>query len=395
MFLKKFISLFGIAELLVKLDDNILTQIALQKFQFDVHKVKVSEGMIVPGASGLSYKFDYIIAAGEDIIAVKLANSDITTNDIMIFNSQATDAGIAKKILISEIELGEYVKKMCNIYGIIISDPREVTTPDAFRARFGIPILDAKLSGGLRPGYVYMISGKPGVGKTTLSSTFLSYGASIGEKGLMILTDTFPDQFIDNIRTMNIGFAEAYKDRKIEVMEISDQIRSMKSDISQGKADSRKFITKLVTELKKIIISKDIKRVVIDPITLLIIPDDDFVNLLLNSMAIKGVTILITSGLRNSNLSIFGIEEYYTTGIIKLEYRPQNDISTRTGSIIKMRGTAFYPNPFDFKITADGIVPLSNLKMPEPEATKSNQEAIEGNSPENQSSDDSLFRSIR
>ncbi|ARD84958.1 RecA-superfamily ATPase [Ferroplasma acidiphilum] len=351
--------------------------------------------MAVQGASGLSYKFDYIIASGEDKIAVKLANSDITTNDIMVFNSQATDAGIARKILISEIELGEYVKKMCNIYGIIISDPREIATPDAFRARFGIPILDAKLSGGLRPGYVYMISGKPGVGKTTLSSTFLSYGASIGEKGLMILTDTFPDQFIDNIRTMNIGFAEAYKDRKIEVMEISDQIRSMKSDISQGKADSRKFITKLVTELKKIIISKDIKRVVIDPITLLIIPDDDFVNLLLNSMAIKGVTILITSGLRNSNLSIFGIEEYYTTGIIKLEYRPQNDISTRTGSIIKMRGTAFDPNPFDFKITADGIVPLSNLKMPEPEATKSNREAIEGNSPENPSSDDSLFRSIR
>ena len=194
---------------------------------------------------------------------------------------------------------------------------------------------------------------------------------------------------------MNIGFAEAYKDRKIEVMEISDQIRSMKSDISQGKADSRKFITKLVTELKKIIISKDIKRVVIDPITLLIIPDDDFVNLLLNSMAIKGVTILITSGLRNSNLSIFGIEEYYATGIIKLEYGPQNDMGTRTGSIIKMRGTAFDPRPFDFKITINGVEPLSQFKMPEQEPTKINQENIEDNSSENQSSDDSLFRSVR
>ena len=159
---------------MIELDDDILAQIALQKFQFDIHKVKVVGRMAVQGASGLSYKFDYIIASGEDKIAVKLANSDITTNDIMVFNSQATDAGIARKILISEIELGEYVKKMCNIYGIIISDPREIATPDAFRARFGIPILDAKLSGGLRPGYVSMISGKPGVGKTTLSSTFLS-----------------------------------------------------------------------------------------------------------------------------------------------------------------------------------------------------------------------------
>jgi circadian clock protein KaiC len=399
MFLKKFICQFDITQILVKLDDDILAQIALQNFQFEIQTVQISQGIMIQGASGLSYKFDYIIASGKDTIAVKLANSDITTNDIMIFNSQATDAGITKKILISESELGEYVKKMCNIYSIVVSDPREITTPDdstpVYRAKFGIPILDSKLSGGLRPGYVYMISGKPGVGKTTLSSIFLSYGASIGEKGLMILTDTFPDQFIDNIHTMNIGFVEAYKDRKIEVMEISDQIRSMKSDISLGKTDSRKFITKLVTELKKIIISNDIKRVVIDPITLLIIPDDDFVNLLLNSMAIKGVTILITSGLRNSNLSIFGIEEYYTTGIIKLEYRSQNDISTRTGSIIKMRGTPFDPSPFNFKITANGIMPLSKLKMPEPEVTQTDQENIGGNSSENQSSYDSLFRSIR
>ena len=112
-------------------------------------------------------------------------------------------------------------------------------------------------------------------------------------------------------------------------------------------------------------------------------------------MAIKGVTILITSGLRNSNLSIFGIEEYYATGIIKLEYRSQNDIGTRTGSIIKMRGTAFDPSPFNFKITMKGIEPWGQLQMPEPEATKSNQETIEGNSSENQSSGDSLFRSIR
>ncbi|HII83096.1 MAG TPA: hypothetical protein HA269_07505, partial [Ferroplasma sp.] len=367
---------------LIKLDNDILAKIASKQFEFDIHQIQVTPDKSVQGASGMEYKFDYIISSGNDMVAVKMGNAETSTNDIMLFNSQVMDAGINKKILITSSELGEYIKKMCNIYGIDIIDSRGIDTGqiESSRAKFGITILDAKLSGGLRPGYVYLISGNTGAGKTTLSSIFLSYGSSVGEKGLMILTDTFPDQFLDNIRTMNIGFADAYRERKIEVMEISDQIRSMKSEISSGKTDFRKFITKVVTELKKIIISKGIKRVVIDPVTLLLIPDDDFVNLFMNSLAIKGVTVLVTSGLRNSELSMFGIEEYYATGIIKLDYSLGDDGMSRMGKIFKMRGTVFDSTPFEFKITANGIEPVKNVK------------AV----PKNQSyDDDNIFKNIR
>jgi circadian clock protein KaiC len=348
---------------LIKLDNDILARIASMKFSFDIHQIQIEFEKSVTGASGMEYTFEYIISSGNDTVLVKSGTAETTTNDIMIFNSEAMDAGINKKLLITDSELGEYIKKMCNIYEIDIIDTREIDNKplESQRSKFGITTLDAKLSGGLRPGYVYMISGNTGVGKTTLSSIFLSYGASVGEKGLMVLTDTFPDQFIDNIRTMNIGFAEAYKEKKIEVMEISDQIRSMKSDIASGKTDFRKFITKIVTELKKIIISKDIKRVVIDPITLLLMPDDDFINLFINSLAIKDVTVVITSGLRNSTLSIFGIEEYYVTGIIKLEYISGGGMF-RIGNIVKMRGTVFDSNPFEFMITANGIEPVKSVK---------------------------------
>ncbi len=368
---------------MIKLDNDILAKIASKQFEFDIHQIQVTPDKSVQGASGMEYKFDYIISSGNDMVAVKIGNAETSTNEIMLFNSQVMDVGLNKKILITDSELGDYIKKMCNIYGIDIIDSREIDTKqiESSRAKFGITMLDAKLSGGLRPGYVYLISGNTGAGKTTLSSIFLSYGSSVGEKGLMILTDTFPDQFLDNIRTMNIGFAEAYSERKIEVMEISDQIRSMKSEISSGKTDFRKFITKVVTELKKIIISKNIKRVVIDPVTLLLIPDDDFVNLFINSLAIKGVTVLVTSGLRNSELSMFGIEEYYTTGIIKLDYNSGDDGMSRIGKVVKMRGTVFDSTPFEFKITANGIEPVKNVK------------AV----PKNQSFDDdnNIFKNIR
>ena len=108
-------------------------------------------------------------------------------------------------------------------------------------------------------------------------------------------------------------------------------------------------------ELKKIIISKNIKRVVIDPVTLLLIADDDYINLMLNSLAMKGVTVIVTSGLRNTELSIFGIEEYYATGIIKLNYTSDTGGITRTMNIVKMRGTFFDSTSFNFQITSNGI----------------------------------------
>ena len=340
--------------------------------------ISIFQNMKVSGQSGLDYIFDYIIKSSNMMIAAKIYRENTTTNDIMIFNSEAMDAGITKKLILSLTEITEYIKKMCNVYGIDILDIKQVDETSQQRVKFGIPTLDTKLSGGLRPGYVYLISGKPGAGKTTMASIFLSYGASLGEKGLMILTDTFPDQFLDNIRTMDIGFIDYYNKKMIDVMEISDSIRSMKSNISNGREDFRKFITKVVTELKKIIISKNIKRVVIDPVTLLLIADDDYINLMLNSLAMKGVTVIVTSGLRNTELSMFGIEEYYATGIIKLNYTSDTSGITRTMNIVKMRGTFFDSTSFNFQITSNGIETVQSAVT----IDKSNN-------------NDSIFRNVR
>jgi circadian clock protein KaiC len=337
------------------INENVLATIASSKYGFNIDELTIKADVSIKGISGMEENFDYTISSGDNIIAVKLGNSENTANDIMIFNSKSQDAGITKKLLLTDSELNSYIVKLCNVYGIIIVDIREYGITSNNLSKFGIDIFDEKLSGGLRPGYVYMISGISGSGRTILSSIFLSYGAKVGEKGLMILTDIFPDQFINNMKTMNIGFDEGYKKGMIEVMEISSQIRSMKSEISSGKSDFRKFITKVVSEFKKIIISKNIKRVVIDTVTLLLIPDDDYINLFINSLAIDGVTILVISGLRNSELSVFGIEEYYVTGIIKLDYTQKPEGISRTARIVKMRGIAFDGTPIHFKITENGI----------------------------------------
>ncbi len=339
-----------------EIDADIILRVVSKTFSLDIHNIHFHKNYKVSGISGNEYNFSDIVTSDTDIIAIKIAHEISSINDLITFNSQCMDAQIDKKILISDKELNENEVNICHAFKIQLIDLKNYQNGYSKKSHFGIAELDSKLSGGLRPGYVYLVSGKTGSGKTTLSSTFLATGAKYGEKGLMVLTDTFPDLFLGNIRTMNIGFAKFYEDRMIEIMEISDQIRVMKSDISNGKTDFRKFITKIVNELKKIIIQKDIKRVVIDPITLLLIPDDDYINIFLNSLAMKNVTTIITSGLRNSDLSMFGIEEYYTTGIIKLDYEMVDEKLSRTLKIVKMRGSVFDSSPSNFKITSNGII---------------------------------------
>src|SRR6266850_3858580 len=57
------------------------------------------------------------------------------------------------------------------------------------RVSTGIQGLDRILLGGLIPQRAYSVYGEPGAGKTTLGLHFLSTGASIGEKALMIMFD--------------------------------------------------------------------------------------------------------------------------------------------------------------------------------------------------------------
>ena len=53
-------------------------------------------------------------------------------------------------------------------------------------ASTGIVGLDEVLDGGLPPNRLYLLTGEPGTGKTTLALQFLLAGAARGERGLYV-----------------------------------------------------------------------------------------------------------------------------------------------------------------------------------------------------------------
>lgn len=228
---------------------------------------------------------------------------------------------------------------------------------------FGIGEFDNAIQGAMRNGNVYMVSGKTGTGKTTLCTQFLAEGVRHGERVAIILTNAAATEYIANSKTFSFGFGEYYKNGAIEVIEMSNAFGNLKDGIigSATYKNTKKYITELSTQIKEIIAASDMRRVVIDPITPMLIDNDDFITQFFEALAIPHVYMLVTSEAIKSDISRFGYEEYHAAGVIKLENENAEDGSSgaKKATIVKMRGSGYDPMPFRFEITGDGIVPYA------------------------------------
>jgi len=80
---------------------------------------------------------------------------------------------------------------------------------DIERVKTGIPVLDKMLGGGLIKHDAYIVSGGPGLGKSTLSMQFLLEGARSGEKVLYISLEEELEKHKRNMDSLGIGLSKA------------------------------------------------------------------------------------------------------------------------------------------------------------------------------------------
>jgi circadian clock protein KaiC len=314
------------------------------------------------GKSGAVHKFDLVVTSKKDEnvkVAVLRGISEDLVSDIMKFNAIASDCGISLKALVIDKDLDDTEINLTHMYNIVTIDRRQ-----EIRSKsdvFGVKELDDSLGGAMKKGNVYMISGKTGVGKTTTATQFLVQGARMGEKGAIILTDTRGAEYIANAKTFTFGFEEYYREGTIEVIELSDRIRELKEDVLESLKNRTRYINKLTGEINRIVVESNITRLVIDPLTPMIVENDDFVNQFIMSLAIPHTFVLVTSPVMKSDVSMYGIEEYFVSGVIKLEMEDP-PAGIRKASIVKMRGGSYSPYPFYFKITTKGLVSSQSEK---------------------------------
>ncbi len=326
-----------------------------EEFELDSEFTWVSNVKLT-GKSGAVHKFDLVVTSKKDEnvkVAVLRGISEDLVSDIMKFNAIASDCGISLKALVIDKDLDDTEINLTHMYNIITIDKRQEIKSKS--DVFGVKELDDSLGGAMKKGNVYMVSGKTGVGKTTTATQFLVQGARMGERGAIILTDTRGAEYIANAKTFTFGFEEYYREGTIEVIELSDRIRELKEDVLESLKNRTRYINKLTGEINRIVVESNITRLVIDPLTPMIVENDDFVNQFIMSLAIPHTYVLVTSPVMKSDVSMYGIEEYFVSGVIKLEM-DDAPAGIRKASIVKMRGGSYSPYPFYFKITAKGLV---------------------------------------
>lgn len=313
--------------------------------------------VMLRGKSGLEHKFDLILTSREDArnrIAVLQGLSEDLVSDIMEFNAISRDCGIQLKAIsidrdLKQSELG--LARACNI-SVIKRDHGNVDYDI-----FGMKKLDANIGKLMKRGSVYMISGSPGTGKTALCTQFLVEGAKKGERGMIVLTDTQGKNFISNAQSFSYKFSDYYKSGGIEVMEISDRIMKLKANVSSNYYSMKSYIRTVTDQLKTLLVQYDVSRFVIDPITPLIIEDNDFINQFFRALSIPQAYTLITSGIGKSDVSVYGLEQSFVAGLIKLDVDILNT-DVKKASVVKINGGGYDTNPIFFRITGEGIVPF-------------------------------------
>jgi KaiC/GvpD/RAD55 family RecA-like ATPase len=220
------------------------------------------------------------------------------------------------------------------------------------RLKTGITGLDTMLEGGLLKNQVYIISGPPGSGRTTLGIQFLVAGAMQNEKGLYVALTDSPTNIIKHMSRYSFNLVNYVKAKQIYFMDGTQELfeETKKKPIS-GEANifelaaeaapQKDFFEKIEPIIKK----AGITRLVIDSMTALSFlsksRDKDAKKMAkyINTLKHMEVTSLLLS--ERFEQGSYCFEHYFCHGIIEMHHLANNEITepSRAIQILKMRGT--------------------------------------------------------
>jgi len=208
--------------------------------------------------------------------------------------------------------------------------------------------LDEMLGGGFLKRRHVLLTGGPGTGKTTFAMEFLYRGALRGERGLMVMLEEKPEKLVENLQQgLDWDLEEQLKNDNILLVSIDSFSWERLSDTLQS------YITR-----------HKVKRVVVDPLTLLKMNTKDPFEFRRQIIGMLGFlenldcTVVFTSEAPYPTRegARYSLEEFIVDGVIALYNIPIKNERRRALEIIKMRGVDHSNAMYPFKITKSGIV---------------------------------------
>lgn len=219
------------------------------------------------------------------------------------------------------------------------------------RYSFGSPELDELFGGGLLKGTTALISGAPGVGKTTLGLQYLIAGIDTGQAGLMVSFEEFPASLIRDALQIGWDLKTLEKEGHFRIIFTSPEVflESLKSQ--EG-------------PIAETIHSLEPERIVLDSaahfqrLTNDVLELREMYNTLVNAMKRQNMTALlldevanVLQGQRGKMASL----PFLVDTVVLLRYVEVDSRMQRAIAVMKMRGSTHQKEIRRFKIQQGGL----------------------------------------
>jgi len=222
--------------------------------------------------------------------------------------------------------------------------PKEKTKTQE-RVQTGIMEFDQLIDGGFLPNQNILLAGAPGTGKSTFAAQFVYNGAKNGEHGVYVSTQETKEKFYANMKKFGMDFEELEKKGTARFVE-------------QKLTSNETFD---IDEVVKAVMQINAKRIVYDSITMFGTKypkeNEKITNIseCMRGLASKGAVVLWLTGKKCEEDEKFDPILSINDGIIEFGNITSKVESTRTITVVKLRGTEHDNRTHPMKITEKGL----------------------------------------
>ncbi|ASJ01645.1 recombinase [Thermococcus gorgonarius] len=220
------------------------------------------------------------------------------------------------------------------------------------RISTGVKGLDDLIEGGLVRGKVYLVTGPPGSGKTTLGMHFLMEGAKNGETVAYASLVHNPDDVVKDMTRFDPSIRFYVGSKKLLLFDLGPVLWRESSHVPTWKS--------VLFRLREIAEENKVSRLVIDPVTAIEFsignPAEKRAELarFVRGLEDMEVTTLLIAEM--TDLNRYTEEHYLVSGVIMLHYFLSGGKMVRGLQILKMRRTRHGNGIYLAEFTNKGLV---------------------------------------
>jgi circadian clock protein KaiC len=219
------------------------------------------------------------------------------------------------------------------------------------RLTTGISGLDSMLGGGLLQGSAVLVSGAPGVGKTTLGLQYLVTGASLGQPGLLVTFEEFPATLIRDADAMGWDLRALEAEGKLRLLFTSPEV-FLKSLESPDSPLSETMHT--IAPQRAVLDSvAHFQRLTSDRVEL-----RHVYNSIVNGLKREGMTSLLldeAARLLGPQYRYAGALPFLVDALVLMRYVEVDSAMRRAIAVLKMRGSTHAREIRSFSIGKNGV----------------------------------------